>query len=107
MATPEERLETVETDLKQFKTDTVKAYANMAHEFAMIKGLQDDSLRRLTTISRQVENIDNRISIIDNQLEIMRRQNSQRFDAIDQRFNTIESTLAQILARLPNPTLSS
>ncbi|EFH81763.1 hypothetical protein [Ktedonobacter racemifer] len=87
MPTPEERIGTVEFDLRQFKTETIKAYSDMAYEMVIIKGLGEDSIKRLATLTGRVENI-------ENQLEAMRTENNQRFD-------TIESMLAQILNRLP------
>ena len=87
MPTQEERLETVEYGLRQFKTETIKAYQEMAIEIIMVKGLIEDAVKRLMNLKVQ---IDQRFSAIDT-----------RFDIVDQRFSTIETLLAQILARLP------
>ncbi len=50
MPTHEERLETLEYGLKQYKTETIKAYGEMAMEIAMVKGLTEDAVKRLMTL---------------------------------------------------------
>lgn len=80
MPTQEERLETVEYGLRQFKTETIKAYQEMAIEITMVKGLTEDAVKRLMNLKVQMD---------------------QRFSAIDTRLGTIETLLTQILARLP------
>ncbi len=72
MSTQEERLRTVEFDLKQFKTETIKAYGDMAYEIVIVKGLGEDSIKRLATVSRQMESMDKRLSSIEHQLETMK-----------------------------------
>jgi hypothetical protein len=47
MPTQEERLETVEYGLRQYKTETIKAYQEMAIEITMVKGLTEDVVKRL------------------------------------------------------------
>ena len=94
MPTQEERLETVEFNLRQFKTETIKAYGDLAYEIVVIKGLGEDSIKRLASVARQVENMDERLSTIEHRLETMNAQ-------VDQRFDTVETMLTQILARLP------
>ena len=95
MSTQEERLETVEFNLRQFKTETIKAYGDMAYEIVIVKGLGEDSIKRLATVSRQIETMDGRLSTIEQSLETMKAH-------VDQRFNAIETLLTQILARLPD-----
>ncbi len=80
MSTQEERLETVEYNLRQFKTETIRAYQDMAFEMTMIKGLTEDTIKRLAKLSDTMEN---------------------RFERADTRLDRVESMLAQILARLP------
>ena len=80
MSTQEERLETVEFNLRQFKTETIKVYQDMAFEMTMIKGLTEDTIKRLAKLSDTIEN---------------------RFERVDTRLDRVESMLAQILARLP------
>lgn len=43
MPTQEERLEALATNLKQFKTETIKAYGEMAVELTMVKGLTEET----------------------------------------------------------------
>src|SRR5712692_9915988 len=50
MPTQEERLETLEYGLKQYKTETNKAYGEMAMEITMVKGLTEDAVKRLMTL---------------------------------------------------------
>ena len=83
----EERLETVEYNLRQFKTETMRAYQDMAFEMTMIKGLTEDTIKRLAKLSDTMEK---RFDAVD-----------QRFERVDIRLDRVESMLAQILARLP------
>ena len=76
MPTQEERLQTVEFDLKQFKTETVKVYGDMAFEMAIIKGLTQELRQDISEIGK-------------------------RLDQTDTRLDRIETLLTQILARLP------
>jgi uncharacterized protein YoxC len=82
MPTQEERLETVEYNLRQFKTETMRVYQDMAFEMTMIKGLTEDAIKRLATLRDTVEK---RFEAVD-----------QRFEAVDQRFSTIEQRLDQL-----------
>ncbi|SRR6266487_6226881 len=109
MATQEERLETVEFNLRQFKTETIKAYGDMAYEIVIVKGLGEDSIKRLATVSRQIETMDGRLSTIEQSLETMKAHVDQRIDTanehlttMDQRLDRVETLLTQILARLPD-----
>ena len=94
MPTQEERLETVEYGLRQFKTETIKAYQEMAIEVTMVKGLTEDAVKRLMNLKVQM---DQRFSTIDTRFDSV----DQRFSTIDTRLGTIETLLTQILARLP------
>ena len=80
MPTQEERLTILEYDLKQYKTETIKAYGEMAIEMIMVKGLMEEAVKRLASLRTQVE---------------------QRFERVDTRLDRVENMLAQILARLP------
>ncbi len=60
----------------------------------IIKGLGEDSIKRLASVARQIENMDERLSTIEHGLETMQAQ-------VDQRFDAVETMLTQILARLP------
>ena len=76
MPTQEERLTIVEYDLKQFKTETVKVYGDMAFEMTIIKGLTQELRQDVSGIGK-------------------------RLDQMDTRLDRIETLLTQILARLP------
>src|SRR6266702_4714675 len=122
MPTQEERLTILEYDLKQYKTETIKAYGEMAIEMIMVKGLIEDAVKRLASLRTQVEQgferVDTRLDAMDAHLESM----DTRLDQMDTRFNQmetgldrvnthvgsmdthldrVENMLAQILARLP------
>jgi uncharacterized protein YutE (UPF0331/DUF86 family) len=88
MPTQEERLETLEYDLKQFKTETVKAYGEMAVEMTIVKGLTEDAIKRLASLKDQIEH---RFERVDS-----------RLDGMDGRLGRLENLLMQVLARLPN-----
>jgi len=87
MPTQEERLTILEYDLKQYKTETIKAYGEMAIEMIMVKGLVEDAVKRLASLRTQVEQ---RFERVDT-----------RLDAMDAHLDQMENMLAQILARLP------
>ena len=101
MPTQEERLTIVEYDLKQFKTETVKVYGDMAFEMTIIKGLTENAIGRLSTLSntteKHFERVDIRLDAMDAHLESM----DQRLNQMDTRLDRVENMLAQILARLP------
>ena len=94
MPTQEERLTIVEYNLKQFKTETIKAYGDMAFEMTIIKGLTENAIGRLATLSdtteKRFERVDIRLDAMDAHLE-----------SIDKRLERVENSLTQILARLP------
>jgi ferritin-like protein len=87
MPTQEERLTILEYDLKQYKTETIKAYGEMAIEMTMVKGLTEDAVKRLASLKSQIEQ---RFERVDT-----------RLDAMDAHLDRLENLLAQILARLP------
>ena len=43
MPTQEKRLEALASNLKQFKTETIKAYGEMSVELTMVKGLTEET----------------------------------------------------------------
>jgi len=94
MPTPEERLGIVEYDLKQFKTETIKAYSDMAMELVMVKGLTEDAVKRLMTLR----------TALDQQMADMKQDIHQlqaTINAHTTRFDHVETLLTQILSRLP------
>ena len=88
MATQEERLQIMEFDLKHFKTETIKAYSDMAYEMVIIKGLTEDGIKRLSklteTTEKRFERVDIRLDGMDAHLESM-----------DTRLNRLETTLGE------------
>ena len=94
MPTQEERLTILEYGLKQYKTETIKAYGEMAIEMIMVKGLMEDAVKRLASLKTQVEQ---RFERVDTRLDAM----DAHLGSIDTRLDRVENMLAQILARLP------
>jgi len=111
MPTQEERLTIIEYDLKQYKTETIKAYSEMAIEMTMVKGLTEDAVKRLASLKSQMEQrferFDTRLDAMEAHLESMDTRLNQmdkrvdtRLDAMDTRLDRVENLLAQILSRL-------
>ena len=100
MPTQEERLDTVEFNLRQFKTETVKVYQDMAFEMTIIKGLTEDSIKRLSTLSSTMEKrfdeVDRRFERIDTRLDAI----DTGLETVDTRLDRVEGMLAQILEYL-------
>jgi hypothetical protein len=94
LPTQEERLTTVEYDLKHFKTETIKAYGDMAMELVMVKGLTEDAVKRLASLKTQIEQRFEQVGI---RLDAM----DAHLASMDTRLNRVETLLTQILARLP------
>ena len=129
MPTQEEGLTILEYDLKQYKTETIKAYGEMAIETIMVKGLVEDAVKQLASLRTQVEqrfehvdacldamdahleSIDTRLDRMDTRLDQMETgldQMDARLDranthlgSMDTHLDRVENVLAQILARLP------
>jgi hypothetical protein len=101
MPTQEERLTILEYDLKQYKTETIKAYGEMAIEMTMVKGLSEDAVKRLASLKTEIEQrfvrVDTRLDAMDAHLDQM----DIRLDRVDTGMDRMENMLAQILARLP------
>jgi flagellar capping protein FliD len=94
MPTQEERLTILEYDLKQYKTETIKAYGEMAVEITMVKGLTEDSVKRLASLKAQIEQ---RFERVDTRLDAM----DAHLEGMNTRLDRVENLLVQILARLP------
>src|SRR6185312_1357459 len=104
MPTQEERLSTVEYSLDLFKTETLKAYRDMAFQVTMVMGLSKDTVKRLATMKTQV---DQRFDVVDQRFDAVdRRLNAVelRLDSMDQRLTTMEKKLDQVLAVLSKLT---
>lgn len=104
MPTQEERLTILEYDLKQYKTETIKAYGEMAIEMTMVKGLTEDAVKRLASLKTQIEQrferVDTRLDAMDAHLESM----DTRLNRVDTHLDRVENMLEQILTRLPKNT---
>ena len=122
MPTQEERLQTVEFDLRQFKTETIKAYGDMAFEMTIIKGLTENAIGRLATLSdttekhfervdirldgmnAHLESMDKRLEPVETHLEQMDRRLERvemHLERLETKFDEHTTLLTQILARLP------
>jgi len=115
MPTQEERLTILEYDLKQYKTETIKAYGEMAVEMTMVKGLTEDAVKRLASLKAQIEQrferVETRLGAMDvhlesmdtrlNQVDTRLNQVDASLNLMDTRLDRVENLLAQILARLP------
>ncbi len=96
MPTQEERLLTVENDLKQFKSETIKTYQEMAMEVPMAKGLTEDAILRLATLKVQIDQrfgqVDARLDRVDGRLDRI----ETRFDRVETRLDRMETALNDI-----------
>jgi hypothetical protein len=115
MPTQEERLDALENNLEHLKTDTIKAYGEMAMEITMVKGLTEDAVHRLAALKDQIEHrfgrvdigldamdahlesMDGRFEHVDTRLDKM----DAHLESVDGRLGRLENFLAQVLARLP------
>jgi archaellum component FlaC len=91
MPTQEERLGKVEHSLNQFQTETLKAYRDMAFEMTMVKGLCEDSVRRMLAMNQRLDGVDLRLDRVDQRFDRV----DQRFDRMDQRLDSIDQSVNQ------------
>jgi flagellar capping protein FliD len=89
MPTQVERL-----NILEYKTETIKAYGEMAIELTIVKGLTEDAVKRLASLKAQIEQ---RFERVDTRLDAM----DTHLESMDTRLDRVENLLAQILARLP------
>jgi septal ring factor EnvC (AmiA/AmiB activator) len=104
MATQEERLQIVEYDLKHYKTETIKAYGDMAMELVMVKGLAEDAVKRLMGVRRTLDEHTVLLNKQGERLDRLETTLSEHTTVLEEhtaRFDRLETLLAQILARLP------
>lgn len=108
MPAQEERLKIVEYDLKHFKTETIKAYGDMAIELVMVKGLAEDAVKRLashkTQIDQQFGRVNTQLEAIDAHIGFLQEHTNKtdkRLDSIEVQLSEQKNLLTQILARLP------
>ena len=87
-------------NLRQFKTETVRVYQDIAFEMTIIKGLKEDFIKQLaalsSTIEKRFDEVDRRFERIDTCLDAM----DTHLIRMDTRMERVESMLAQILERL-------
>jgi len=115
MPSPEERLTTLEYHLDQFKAEATTYYQEMALQVTMSKGLTEDAVKRLMQLRVQV---DKRFNSTDQQLAEVKQDlagvkqelaevkqdmsdHTLRLDRLETKVDAVQTTLAQILARLP------
>jgi archaellum component FlaC len=77
--------------------------------YELITGIQstlDDHSQRFDTIDQRFDTIDQRFDTIDQRFDTIHQgfdTIDQRFDTMDERFGSIETTLAEVVRRLPEP----
>jgi len=122
LPTPEERLTILEYHLDQFKAEATTYYQEMAMQVTMSKGLTEDAVKRLMQLRVQV---DKRFNSTDQQLAEVKQElagvkqdlgvvrqdlagvkhdiseHTTHLDRLETKVDTVQTTLAQILARLP------
>ena len=122
MPTQEERLTTLEYYFDQFKAEATSYYQEMALQVTMTKGLTEDAVKRLMQLRIQV---DKRFNSTDQQLAEVKQEvagvkqdlgvvrqdlagvkhdiseHTTHLDRLETKVDTVQTTLAQILARLP------
>ncbi|GAC1299570.1 MAG: hypothetical protein NVSMB27_39690 [Ktedonobacteraceae bacterium] len=111
MSTQEERLQIVEYDLKHYKTETIKAYGDMAMELVMLKGLTEDAIKRLMVVRKTLDAHTARFDRVEATLgehttllqehSTLLREHTARFDRVEATLGGHTTLLTQILARLP------
>jgi archaellum component FlaC len=122
MPTQEERLTTLEYNLDQFKAEPTTYYEEMALQVTMTKSLTEDAVKRLMQLRVQV---DKRFNSTDQQLAEVKQElagvkqdlgvvrqdlagvkhdiseHTTRLNRLETKVDTVQTTLVQILARLP------
>ncbi len=108
----------VESDLQHFKTETVKAYGDMAVDLTLVKGIALKSMERLTIIEIKLDNHTERFDRLETRQDEQTRvlhEHTARLDRLDTTLNEHTTVLSehtralqehtalltQILARLP------
>ena len=129
MPSPEERLTTLEYHLDQFKAEATTYYQEMAMQVTMSKGLTEDAVKRLMQLRVQVDkrfnstdqqlaevkqevagvkqdlgNVKQDLGVVRQELAEVKQDMSDhtlRLDRLETKVDAVQTTLAQILARLP------
>jgi hypothetical protein len=82
MPTQEERL----ASLESFRTETLYAYKDMAYEITILKGLGEDSIKRLAELRREMNEFRAEVNVKLDHLDT-------RFDLIVERLAVIQQSL--------------
>jgi hypothetical protein len=93
MPTQEERLAQVEVDLRQFKTETINRYQDIAMQMTMQKGLLDNVIGRLAEVKVTQGEHTRRLDLIDTHLDTFERGVNSRFETLEHRFETLEQNV--------------
>ena len=108
MPTPEERLTTLEYDFDQFKAEPTTYYEEMALQVTMTKSLTEDAVKRLMQLRVQVDkrfnSTDQQLAEVKQELAGVRQEVAevkQELAGVRQEVAGVQTTLTQILARLP------
>ena len=82
-----------DTDLRRRVTRLENETESIYELITGIKSTLDDHSQRFDAMDQRFDAMDQRFDTMD-----------QRFDTVDQRFDTIETTLAEVVRRLPEPS---
>ena len=92
MPTSEDRIQSpVEYSLDLFKTETLKAYRDMAFQITMVTGLSEDAVKRLATMRTQIDRrfdaVDQRLDAVDRRLDAVEKKLDHRLNMMEQKFD--------------------
>jgi predicted nuclease with TOPRIM domain len=93
MPTPEERF----IALEQFRTETLRAYTDVAYELTIVKGLGEDSIKRLAELRREMNT---RFDSMQDDLRTLRAELSELDGRLTTRLDDIVGTLAVLIRKL-------
>jgi predicted nucleic acid-binding Zn-ribbon protein len=82
-----------DTDLRRRVTRLENETEAIYELITGIKSTLDDHTQRFEAVDQRFDTMDQRFDTMD-----------QRFDTMDQRFDTIETTLTEVVRRLPEPS---
>ena len=93
----------LELRVSRLENDTTSLYELITE----VRSVQEEHSRRFEAIDRRLDGMDQRFDGIDERFDRIDQRFDgidQRFDGIDQRFDGIETTLAEVVRRLPEPS---
>jgi septation ring formation regulator EzrA len=79
----------IELRVSRLENDTNSIYDLIAE----IRATQHEHSRRFDSVDQRLDSVDQRFDSV-----------GQRFDSVGQRFDSIDSTLAEVVRRLPEPS---